>query len=188
MMVIIGLVPPLLLIPSMSALMPVFAADVFETGPQGLGLLLSAVGAGGIVGGVIAAGLSRYDRIGELQSISLVIFSVALTGFALSPNMALAAVCLVVAGVAEMTLASSTHTTLQMSAPEAMRGQVTSLLPMFPAFISVGSLVAGVGAALLGPQALVIALALAAVAVAGAAWTRSSAYRALRMSTLVARQ
>ena len=44
MMVAMGLIPPLLLIPSFSALMPVFAADVFLTGPEGLGVLLSAVG------------------------------------------------------------------------------------------------------------------------------------------------
>jgi len=187
MMMIIGLVPPLLLIPSMSALMPVFAADVFSAGPQGLGLLLSAVGAGGIIGGIIAAALSRYDRVGKLQSISLIIFAVSLIGFAFSPRMALAVSFLIIAGVAEMTLASSTHTTLQMSAPESMRGQVTSLLPMFPAFISVGSLIAGFGAEMLGPQTVVIALALAATAVTGLAWSQSAAYRSLRLSKLVAR-
>jgi MFS family permease len=187
MMMIIGLVPPLLLIPSMSALMPVFAADVFKAGPQGLGLLLSAVGAGGIIGGIIAAALSRYDRVGKLQSISLLIFAASLIAFAFSPNMLTAVVFLVIAGVAEMTLASSTHTSLQMSAPESMRGQVTSLLPMFPAFISVGSLMAGLGAEMLGPQAVVISLALAATAVTGLAWSQSAAYRSLRLSKLVAR-
>jgi predicted MFS family arabinose efflux permease len=187
MMMILGIVPPLLLIPSLSALMPVFAADVFVTGPEGLGLLLSAVGAGGIVGGILAATLSRYDRVGRMQSISLLIFAASLIGFALSPNMAAAVVCLLIAGTAEMVLASSTHTTLQMCAPEAMRGQVTSLLPMFPAFISVGSLAAGIGAQLLGAPQLVIVMAITAGIVWALAWTRSAALRELRMSRLVAR-
>ena len=186
-MVILGVAPPLLLIPSLSALMPVFAADVFRVGPQGLGLMLSAVGAGGVVGGVIAATMSRYDRVARLQSVSLVIFVVALIAFALSPTLTAALIFLVIAGCVEMTFASSTHTTLTMCAPETMRGQVASLLPMFPAFISVGSLAAGVGAELIGPKALVIVLALTAVAVLAAVWASSAAFRELRMSRLVAR-
>jgi len=184
--IIVGMVPPLLLIPSFSALMPVFAADVFRTGPEGLGLMLSAVGAGGIIGGIAAAALSRHDRVGSMQSIALLLFAACLIGFALSPNMPVAVVFLVGAGIFEMVLASSTHTSLQMSAPESMRGQVTSLLPMFPAFISVGSFAAGVGAQVLGPSPLVITFALVAVAVIGLAWSQSKAFRELRMSKLVA--
>jgi MFS family permease len=186
-MVILGVVPPLLLIPSLSALMPVFAADVFRVGPEGLGLLLSAVGVGGVIGGVIAATMSRYERVARLQTVSLAVFAAALVAFALSPNMTAAVVFLVIAGAVEMTLASSTHTTLTMCAPETMRGQVTSLLPMFPACISIGSLAAGVGAELIGPQFLVIALALAAAAVLLVVRTSSTAFRALRLSRLIAR-
>src|SRR5690606_34387702 len=139
-MVVLGLVPPLLLIPSFSALMPVFAADVFAVGPEGLGLMLSAVGAGGVVGGALAATLARYERVARMQMYALASFALALIGFALSTTMPAALVFLVLAGVAEMMLASSTTTSLQMCAPEGMRGQVTSVLPMFPAFISLGSL------------------------------------------------
>ena len=184
--VIIGLVPPLLLIPSFSALMPIFAADVFQTGPEGLGLLLSAVGAGGIVGGVAAATLSRYEHVGRVQTLAMTAFVVCILGFAFSPTMAVAVVCLIGAGIAEMILASSTHMSLQMSAPEAMRGQVTSLLPMFPAFISIGSFGAGLGAQMIGAQAVVVLFAIGAAAVTGFAWTRSAAYRRLNLSTLVA--
>ncbi|MDP1718714.1 MAG: MFS transporter, partial [Burkholderiales bacterium] len=81
-MVLMGLIPPLLLIPSFSALMPVFAVDVFLTGPEGLGMLLSAVGVGGIVGGVLAASVSRYDRVGLVQILALLAFALSLIGFA----------------------------------------------------------------------------------------------------------
>lgn len=184
--VIIGLVPPLLLIPSFSALMPIFAADVFKTGPEGLGLLLSAVGAGGVIGGILAATLSRYELVGRMQALAMSAFVLCILAFALSPNMAIAIVFLVGAGIAEMVLASSTHTSLQMSAPESMRGQITSLLPMFPAFISVGAFGAGLGAQMLGAQTLVIVFAVLAAAVMGLAWYRSRSYRGLRMSVLVA--
>ena len=187
-MAILGLLPPLLLIPSFSALMPVFAADVFEVGPEGLGLLLSAVGAGGILGGVLAATLSRYERVSRIQMYALGTFAAALIGFALSSALPVALAFLVVAGMVEMVLAASTHTILQMCAPESMRGQVTSVLPMFPAFISIGSLIAGFGTQALGAKPVVVIWALAAMLVFAVLWRCSPAFRTLRMSALVARR
>jgi MFS family permease len=187
-MALLGLLAPLLLIPSVSALMPVFAADVFAVGPQGLGLMLAAVGAGGIVGGAAAAALSRYERVALLQTCALLAFAWALFGFAASPNVAWAVVFLLLAGVAEMLLASSTTTSLQMCAPDAMRGQVTSVLPMFPAFIALGSLLAGLATQVIGPRPVVCASAAAAVLLFGALWRFSPVYRAVRMSTLLAQR
>jgi hypothetical protein len=67
-----------------------------------------------------------------------------------------------------------------------MRGRVASLLPMFPAFIALGSLTSGIGADLVGAPAMVILAALAAAGAAGIAWVRSTALRDLRLSKLVA--
>jgi MFS family permease len=187
-MAILGVVPPLLLIPSFSALMPVFAADVFAVGPEGLGLMLSAVGAGGVVGGVLAATFARYEYVARMQMYALAAFAVALIAFALSAAVAAAIVFLVIAGVAEMVLASSATTSLQLCAPDAMRGQVTSVLPMLPAFISVGSLIAGIGAQAIGARPFVVATALMAALVFALLWRRSSVYRGLRMSALIARR
>ena len=60
----------------------------FPHGPEGLGLLLSAVGAGGVLGAVIAAWVARFDRVGLLQTLSLVVFALSLIGFALSRTLA----------------------------------------------------------------------------------------------------
>jgi MFS transporter, DHA1 family, staphyloferrin A biosynthesis exporter len=184
---VLGLVPPLLLIPSFSALMPVFAADVFKSGPEGLGLLLSAVGVGGVLGGMVSAWVTRYDQSGFIQALALAVFAFSLIAFAASPNIAVAVVFLALAGIAEMVHHTVHVTTLQMCAPEHMRGRIASLLPIFPAFISVGALLAGVLAELLGPEVVVILLALSAVAVVLIAWSRSPAVRNLRMSRLIAR-
>jgi MFS family permease len=186
MMIVLGLVPPLLLIPSFSALMPVFAADVFKSGPEGLGLLLSAVGVGGILGGLVAAWTARYDQTGLIQTLALAVFAFSLFAFAMSPNIAIAVVFLAIAGIAEMVHHTVHVTTLQMCAPEHMRGRIASLLPIFPAFISIGALVAGVLADVLGPELVVILLALTALGVVIAAWARSTAVRELRMSRLIA--
>jgi MFS family permease len=185
MMLVFGAIPPLLLIPSFSALMPLFAADVFMTGPDGLGLLLSAVGVGGVIGGILAAALSRYERIGRLQVVATLGFSGALAGFAASPTLTVAAGFLVLAGIAEMVHATSHVTTLQLCAPGAMRGRIASLLPLFPAFISIGSLASGAAADLAGPVATVLLSGVAAAVIALAAWRSSRALRDLRLSALV---
>lgn len=186
MMVLLGMVPALLLIPSFSALMPVFAVQVFATGPEGLGLLLSAVGAGGVVGGIAAVWTARIDRVGITQSLALLGFAVSLIGFALSTDFVLASLFLMGAGIAEMIHMSSNVTALQMCAPQQLRGRVASLLPMFPALMAVGGLISGIGADLIGAPATVVVTALAAVAIAGISWTRSRALRSLRLSKLVA--
>lgn len=182
---ITGLVPPILLIPVLSTLIPIFAADVYDAGPQGLGLMLSAVGVGGIVGGGMAAWATRYDRTGLVQTLALLGFGAALVCFAISPTIGLASFWLALAGAAEMVHFTIHVTTLQMCAPEHMRGRMSSLLPMFPAFISVGSLIAGVMADLLPPEIVVIVLVGVSTAVIGTAWTRSTALREVTLSRLV---
>ena len=100
--------------------------------------------------------------------------------------MALAIASLVVAGTAEMVHAASNVTTLQMCAPQKLRGRMASLIPIFPAFIALGSFTSGTGADLIGVQPLVILLALIGAGIAGMAWARSVALRGLKLSGLVA--
>jgi MFS transporter, DHA1 family, staphyloferrin A biosynthesis exporter len=185
-MIVLGLVPPLLLIPCFSALMPIFAADVFKSGPEGLGIMLSAVGVGGILGGIVAAWVTRFDRSGRLQVLALIAFAAALFGFAVSPSIPLAVVFLAIAGIAEMVFHTIHVTTLQMCAPEHMRGRVASLLPVFPAFISVGALASGLATDALGAPFVVILFATISLVVIAFAWLRSTALREVTLSSLVA--
>ena len=181
-----GLVPPILLIPVFGTLIPIFAADVYRAGPEGLGFMLSAVGVGGILGGIGAAWVTRYDRTGLVQTLALVVFGACLVCFALSPNIQLAALWLAIAGIAEMIHFTIHVTTLQMCAPDHMRGRMASLLPMFPAFISVGSLITGLLADLLPLEVVVLILVGTAMTIVGTAWGRSEALRGVTLSGLIA--
>ena len=49
------------------AVLPKFAKDIFKVGPEGLGMMFTAVGAGGVFGGIAAGALMRLDRIGLIQ-------------------------------------------------------------------------------------------------------------------------
>jgi MFS family permease len=142
-LLVVGALPFFLLIPVFGTLYPIYAKDEFAAGPAGLGLLLTAVGVGGTLGGFIANALARVERQGLLQSVWVAVMGAAIIGVAMSPALALAIAFSVIGGAAEMAHASSNMAMLQMSAPEAMRGRISSLLMLNPAFISMGALIAG---------------------------------------------
>lgn len=177
-----GLIPFFILIPVWGTLLPVYARDIFNTGPQALGLLFSAVGLGGLIGGVIGAFIGRYDRLGLVSLGALAMFAFGLVGVGLSPTLLAALPFLVLAGVGEFLNIVANQTMLQMVAPERMRGRVTSLIAMFPAFISLGSVLVGVCAGLLGTRGTTVTLALAGGLGCAAFWMFSPRLRALRLS------
>ena len=69
----LGALPYLLLIPVWSTLFPIYAKDEFLAGPQGLGLLMTAAGLGGTLGGFIANALARVERQALLQAAWIVL-------------------------------------------------------------------------------------------------------------------
>lgn len=167
MLLALGALPYLLLVPVWVTLFPIYAKDIFAAGPQGLGVLLTSVGLGGTLGGVLANALARAERQGVLQAAWIAVMAGAILGVAASPTLAVAAACAFVGGVAEMALTASNMALLQLSAPQAMRGRIASLMLVYPVMISTGSLLAGPLADLLGARgaaATLAAVALAAIA------------------------
>lgn len=181
-LVLSGLIPFLFLIPAWGTLLPVFAKDVFASGPQSLGLLLSAVGLGGFLGGVAGAYVGRYDRLGLVSLGSLALFAVSLLAIGLAPSLEVALPFVVLAGLGEMLNITANQTLVQMVAPEAMRGRVTSLLAVSPAFISIGSIPVGLGAEWLGARGIISVIAVAGGLACAAFWMFSPRLRGLRLS------
>jgi len=176
----VGFLPFFLLIPVFGTLYPIYAKDVFAVGPTGLGLLLTAVGVGGTLGGFIANALGRAERQGLIQSVWIVVMAAAIIGVALSPSFPLAIALSVIGGAAEMAHASSNMAMLQMSAPEAMRGRISSLLMLNPALISLGALVAGPLSDAAGVRQASIMLACIAIGTVCLLYASSSSLRQLR--------
>ncbi|HJT61804.1 MAG TPA: hypothetical protein VJ797_08985, partial [Burkholderiales bacterium] len=99
---------------------------------------------------------------------------------ALSQSYALAIAFSVIGGVAEMAHASSNMAMLQMAAPEAMRGRISSLLMLNPALISLGALVAGPLSDALGVRRASMVLAAAAMVTVALLYLLSPVLRSLR--------
>jgi MFS family permease len=179
-LLMVGALPFFLLIPVFGTLYPIYAKDEFAVGPTGLGLLLTAVGVGGTLGGFIANALARAERQGLIQSVWVAVMAAAIIGVALSPSYALAIVFSVIGGAAEMAHASSNMAMLQISAPEAMRGRISSLLMLNPALISIGAFIAGPLSDALGPRQASIALGLTAMLAITGLYVSSPVLRTLR--------
>jgi MFS family permease len=185
--VMMGWVLPLLIIPNFSALPPIYAKDIFRGGPEVLGFLMSAVGLGGIGGGIVTASLGRLERRGLVQLAALLLTSLSLIGFALSAELWAALPMLVLAGFFEMIFLTTNQTLLQLSIPDAMRGRVTSLVSLNAALSPLGGLIAGAGSDLVGPRLITIVLCSVAAAVAVLVWIGSPTIREYRLSQAMER-
>ena len=180
--VLMGWVLPLFIIPTFSALPPIYAKDIFGGGPDILGALLSAVGLGAIGGGFVTASLGRLERRGLIQLASLLLLSFSLIGFALSSQLWMALLYLAGAGFFEMIYLTTNQTLLQLSIPDELRGRVTGIVSLNMGLMPIGALVAGVGADLIGPQAITLVLSAMAGIIAVAVYFFSSTVRDYRLS------
>ncbi|MBI4233869.1 MAG: MFS transporter [Chloroflexi bacterium] len=165
-LLMMAVVPPLLLVPSFMGLMPIFAKDVFHSGPQGLGLLLSASGLGGLIGALFMASLGRFEQRGLLQLGMLLGGGISLLAFAFARSLAVALPLLVVAGFCEMVYMVTNQTILQLSVPDHVRGRVISLFMLTMSLMPLGTLVFGAAADLVGAP-MVVAIASVATLVTG---------------------
>jgi MFS family permease len=173
---------PLFIIPNFNALPPIYAKDVFSGGPDTLGLLLSAVGVGGIAGGFFTASLGQLDRRGLLQLASLLLLSLSLMAFAISTELWMALLFLALAGFFEMIYLTTNQTLLQLSIPDSLRGRVTGIASLRSGLMPVGAFIAGIGANLVGPRAMTIVLGGIAGAIAVFAFFLSPTIREYRLS------
>jgi MFS family permease len=147
---------------SYQMLLPIFARDVWNGGPQGYGILLSASGAGALVG---AFGLASARNIKNRSGVLIfggMAFSLTLILFALSPYLWPGAGLLFLGGIAVTAFSTVTATFLQTTAPSALRGRVMSLYAItLIGLPALGALVSGGVAEMLGgvsgaPQAVLI--------------------------------
>jgi MFS family permease len=105
---------------------PSLAADLGQ-GAEGLGVLLSATGAGAVVGGLrLAATADRTERWRALLLAGGAL-SAGLVGVALAQSYAVTLLCFVVAGWGMVTFNASSNTLIQTIVPDRLRGRMMSL-------------------------------------------------------------
>ncbi|MSQ22823.1 MAG: MFS transporter [Dehalococcoidia bacterium] len=188
MLFVISLVSPLFLIPTHQALMPILAKQMFHSGAFALGIMFSAIGVGAIFGGLFTASISRVDKRGLLQIVSLIIFALSHLGFALMGfligNVYYVVPFLLITGASEAVYMATNQTVLQLVAPDHMRGRVTSVLQLGQIVWAGTTFLSGIGADLVGASTMAIGQSAIAIIFAVAILAFSPTMRNLRLSWL----
>jgi MFS family permease len=139
-------------------LLPVFAKDILHGGPQTLGFLMAAAGAGALCGAVYLA--SRRSVLGLARVIALAagIFGTGLMAFSFARALWLSLLLLVITGFGMIALMASSNTFLQTIVDDDKRGRVMSFFTMaLMGMAPFGSLLAGILASKIGaPHTLLI--------------------------------
>lgn len=129
---------------SYTVLLPVFATDVLQGGPETLGFLSTAAGLGALAGALLLASRKTVLGLGRWIATMPAVFGLALMAFAFCERLLPALACLLVAGFALMVQMAASNTVLQTIVDEDKRGRVMSLYTMaFMGTAPLGSLLAG---------------------------------------------
>ena len=142
-------------------LLAVFADSELHVGPNGYGILLSALGGGAICGAlalgrVVPRGYPRHHLI----PLSMLGFSICALVHGFSHSMILSCCALAVGGLFWVWALNSSNTAIQLLLPETLRGRGMSLFSLSTlGLLPLGHLLAGALADRLGPHAAVIAMA-----------------------------
>ena len=154
-----------------TALLPIFARDILQIGPEGMGMLRAAPAVGAVSVGLFLArrGIERHAGAWLLGAVA--VFGLATIGFGLARSAALAFVMLAVSGAADMFSVVIRQSLVQLETPEDMRGRVGAVNSVFiGASNQLGEFESGVTAALLGPVGSVLLGGFGTLAVVALWW------------------
>ena len=154
------------------ALLPVFARDVLEVGPAGLGVLRAAPAVGALCAAIVMTRRPVRRRAGGTLLTVVALYGLTMIVFGLSEAMWLSLLALGVGGAVDMVSVVLRQTILPLVTPDDLRGRVNAVEMVFiSASNELGAFESGVAAALVGAVPAVLIGGVLTVGVA-VAWTR----------------
>ena len=118
---------PLFMYPFVAGLLPVYAAEVYEVGPSGLGLLFLTGGLGMLVGAFLLATLGNVRRKGALIIGVTVVAVLSMGAVSLMPWFIAGLCMLTVVNASQGFFYTATNGAIQSIIPDNMRGRVAGL-------------------------------------------------------------
>ena len=150
-----------------TALLPIYARDILQTGPLGLGILRAAPAVGALLMTAMLARHAISRRVGMRMFQAVIIFGVATLVFAISHWMWLSLLALAILGAADTVSVVIRFSLVQLATPNEMRGRVGAVNFLFiNASNQLGQFESGVTAALFGTIPAAVLGGVATVAVA----------------------
>jgi MFS family permease len=137
-------------------ILPIFAADVYNTGASGLGLLYASPSVGSLLGSIALLLAGDFKRKGVLVIVAALVFAGGLGLLGLAQWFWMAVGAVIILGFADAMSVAIRRTVVQLLAPEGMLGRAASLITVFAQTTNgLGALLAGVAAQNVGaPNAL----------------------------------
>lgn len=114
-----------------TALLPIYAKDIFQVGPWGLGLMRAMPAAGALLMAILLAYRPLRSRAGRKMFIAVAVFGAATMVFAVSNSLPLSLAALFALGAADMVSVVVRQTLVQLQTPDAMLGRVISVNALF---------------------------------------------------------
>jgi MFS family permease len=150
-----------------TALLPIYARDILQTGPWGLGILRAAPAVGALLTTAILARQPIARRVGMRMFQAVIVYGVATVAFSLSHWMWLSVVALAILGAADTVSVVIRFSLVQLATPDEMRGRVGAVNFLFiNASNNLGQFESGVTAALLGAMPAAVLGGVGTVAIA----------------------
>lgn len=112
---------------SYTVLLPIFADKVLQIGAVGLGNLMMSFGIGAFISAIIVASTEGKVRPSKFIYTGILLFVSGVSMFAVSTNVALSLYSLVFVGMGLIMFIATANTSIQRSAPDALRGRVLGL-------------------------------------------------------------
>jgi MFS family permease len=155
------------------ALLPVFAKDVLDVGPTGLGVLRSAPAVGALLAGLWLAHRPIERYAGRTLLLVVAAFGASMIVFGLSRSLWLSILALGTSGAVDMASMVLRSTIVPLVTPDSLRGRVNAVeLVFISASNELGAFESGVAAALVGAVPAVVIGGAATIAIA-VLWRRS---------------
>ena len=175
--VVVGLIGAQMLVAgALEVIIVVEAIRVLDAGNAGVGWLNTALGVGGLLGGLVGVVLTARKRLAGDFRLGLAIFGISLAALAAWGNFALAILLFGVMGIGS-TLVDVTGTTLlQRSAPPNVVGRVFGVLQsLMLATVATGALLTPLIVSQLGPRATFLVFGALLPVLAALTWRPISA-------------
>jgi MFS family permease len=135
-----------------TTLLPVFARDLLGVGATGQGGLLTAMGMGALCSAVIIASLGDRLPRGPLMLWGGTVYGLSVVAFAASPSFRLSLGLMMIVGLAHVSSYALVQTVVQTYSPSAFRGRTMAIFQMSWVVMTLGSMLAGTLAALVGAR------------------------------------
>jgi MFS family permease len=141
---------------SYQILMPVFARDILQAGPQGYGYLNAVAGVGGLCGSLAAAYLAGSRRKGLQALVGSAAFGLMLIGFGASSWFTLSLGFMFGMSLANQMYMTTITAALQLNVPDELRGRVMGVWGLTWSLVPLGGTITGTVAEYAGAPAAVM--------------------------------